>query len=34
VTFLVFAFREHEDVEIPAKTIAQFDRDHPAEVTP
>ena len=34
VTFLVFAFRDEEEIEIPAKTIAQFDRDHPAEVTP
>ena len=34
VTFLVFAFRDQEEIEIPAKTIAQFDRDHPAEATP
>jgi cytochrome o ubiquinol oxidase subunit I len=32
VTFLVFAFREKEEVEIPAETIARFDRAHPAEV--
>jgi cytochrome o ubiquinol oxidase subunit 1 len=31
VTMLVFAFREQEEVEIPAKEIAQFDRAHPAE---
>jgi len=30
--FLVFAFREDEEVEIPAETIAQFDRAHPVEV--
>jgi cytochrome o ubiquinol oxidase subunit 1 len=32
VTFLAFAFREQEEVEIPAETIAQFDRAHPTEV--
>jgi cytochrome o ubiquinol oxidase subunit I len=32
VTFLAFAFREQEEVEIPADTIAQFDRAHPTEV--
>ena len=32
VTFLVFAFREEEEIEIPAETIARFDRAHPAEV--
>ena len=32
VTFLVFAFREQEEVEIPAETIAQFDRAHPTVV--
>jgi len=31
VTFLVFAFREKEEFEIPAETIAQFDRAHQAE---
>jgi len=29
---LVFAFRDVEEVEIPAETIAQFDRAHPLEV--
>jgi cytochrome o ubiquinol oxidase subunit 1 len=32
MTFLAFAFRETEEVEIPAETIAQFDRTHVAEV--
>ena len=32
VTFLAFAFREQEEVEIPAETIAQFDRAHPTEL--
>ena len=32
VTFLAFAFREQEEVEIPAQAIAQFDRAHPTEV--
>jgi cytochrome o ubiquinol oxidase subunit 1 len=32
VTLLVFAFRETEEFEIPVETIAQFDRDHRAEV--
>ena len=32
MTFLVFAFREEEEIEIPAETIARFDRAHPAEV--
>jgi cytochrome o ubiquinol oxidase subunit I len=32
LTFLAFAFREQEEVEIPAETIAQFDRAHPTEV--
>jgi len=31
-TFLAFAFRETEEVEIPAETIAEFDRTHAAEV--
>jgi len=30
-TFLAFAFREQEEVEIPAPILAQFDRTHPAE---
>ena len=34
VTFLVFAFRDEEEFEIPAETIAQFDRTHQAEVIP
>ncbi len=29
---LVFAFREEDEIEIPAERIAQFDRAHPAEV--
>jgi cytochrome o ubiquinol oxidase subunit 1 len=32
VAFLVFAFRENEEFEIPAEEIAQFDRAHQAEV--
>jgi cytochrome o ubiquinol oxidase subunit I len=32
VTFLAFAFREQEEVEMPAETLAQFDRAHPTEV--
>jgi cytochrome o ubiquinol oxidase subunit I len=32
VALLVFAFRDVEEVEIPAETIAQFDRVHPVEV--
>src|SRR5262249_50887454 len=32
VALLVFAFREVEEIEIPAETIAQFDRAHPMEV--
>jgi len=32
VTILVFAFRDEEEVEIPAERIAQFDRRHQAEV--
>src|SRR5262249_14118436 len=31
-TFLAFAFRDEEEVEIAAKTIAKFDRTHHAEV--
>jgi cytochrome o ubiquinol oxidase subunit 1 len=33
VTILVFAFRDEEEVEIPAERIAQLDRRHQAEVT-
>jgi cytochrome o ubiquinol oxidase subunit 1 len=29
-TVLAFAFREEEEIEIPADQIARFDRDHPA----
>jgi cytochrome o ubiquinol oxidase subunit I len=32
VTLLVFAFREEEEVEIPAEQIARFDQAHQAEV--
>jgi cytochrome o ubiquinol oxidase subunit I len=32
VTILAFAFREQEEVQIPAQQIAQFDRAHPTEV--
>ena len=32
VTLLVFAFRGAEEFEIPAQTLAQFDRAHPTEV--
>src|SRR5262249_5000054 len=32
VTFIVFAFRDEEEVEIPVERIAQFDRAHPTEV--
>ena len=31
---LVFAFRDEEEVEIPAVQIAQFEARHHAEVTP
>ena len=31
-TLLVFAFRDVEEVEIPAETIARFDVVHPTEV--
>jgi len=34
VTFLVFAFRETEEFEIPGEKIAQFARAHQAEVAP
>ena len=32
VTILVFAFRDEEEIEIPAEELAQFDRSHQAEV--
>ncbi|MEA2997876.1 MAG: cytochrome o ubiquinol oxidase subunit [Alphaproteobacteria bacterium] len=32
VTILVFAFREHEEVEIPARQIAEIDRAYPAGI--
>ena len=32
VTLLAFAFRDEEEIEIPAEQIAQFDRAHQAEV--
>ncbi len=32
LTMLVFAFREKEEIEIPAEQLARFDRAHPAEV--
>ena len=32
VAVLVFAFRDEDEIEIPADRIAQFDRAHPAEV--
>ena len=31
-TLLVFAFRDEEEIEIPAERIAGFDRDHPVVV--
>jgi cytochrome o ubiquinol oxidase subunit 1 len=34
VTLLVFAFREHDEVEIPARVIAQFALAHQAEAVP
>jgi cytochrome o ubiquinol oxidase subunit 1 len=34
VTLLVFAFREHGEVEIPARVIAGFARAHPVETVP
>jgi hypothetical protein len=33
VTLLVFAFRDAEEIEIPANRIAQFDRAHQAEAS-
>jgi cytochrome o ubiquinol oxidase subunit 1 len=32
VTILVFAFRDEEEIEIPAEEIARFDRHHQAEL--
>jgi len=32
LTMLVFAFREEEEIEIPAEDLAEFDRAHQAEV--
>ncbi|CAH2395150.1 cytochrome o ubiquinol oxidase subunit I [Mesorhizobium escarrei] len=32
VTFLVFAFRHEDEIEIPAEQIARFDRAHPVGV--
>ncbi len=32
VTVLAFAFRDREEIEIPAEQIAEFDRAHPVEV--
>jgi len=32
LTMLVFAFREQEEIKIPAEDIAAFDRAHQAEV--
>ena len=32
VTFLAFAFRGEEEVELPLDQIVQFERAHPAEV--
>jgi cytochrome o ubiquinol oxidase subunit 1 len=32
VTLLIFAFRDVEEVEIPAEAIARFDHTHPMEV--
>jgi len=34
VALLVFAFRDEEEVEIPAAQVARFDARHQAEVTP
>jgi cytochrome o ubiquinol oxidase subunit I len=33
VTLVAFAFRDKEEIEIPADEIARFDRAHPVEVT-
>jgi cytochrome o ubiquinol oxidase subunit 1 len=32
VTLLVFAFRDEDEIEIPAERIREFDRAHPAEM--
>jgi len=32
VTLLVFAFRDADEFEIPAETLAQFDRAHQTEI--
>jgi cytochrome o ubiquinol oxidase subunit 1 len=32
VTVLAFAFRDSEEVEIPAEQLARFDRAHPVGV--
>jgi cytochrome o ubiquinol oxidase subunit 1 len=32
VTLLVFAFRDQEEIEIPAEQIARFDRTRQTEV--
>jgi cytochrome o ubiquinol oxidase subunit 1 len=34
LTLIAFAFRDQEEVEIPAAQVAQFDARHQAEVTP
>jgi cytochrome o ubiquinol oxidase subunit 1 len=34
VTLLAFAFRDQEEIEIPALQVAQFEARHQAEVTP
>jgi cytochrome o ubiquinol oxidase subunit 1 len=34
VTFLLFAFRAEDEIEIPAERIAQFERRHQAEAAP
>jgi cytochrome o ubiquinol oxidase subunit I len=31
-TFLVFAFRSEDEIEITAEQVAQFDRRHQAEI--
>ena len=31
---LVFAFRDEDEVEVPAEQIARFEQGHPAEVVP
>ena len=32
VTLVAFAFRDKEEIEIPAEQVARFDRLHPVEV--